>query len=172
MKTSKQLVALVLTGAIFIGHKSDTRLQNIHQSPMNNVEDFAISVFSSIKSNDFNSFIALLPSAPFTLNLSSLGRRKKEDIIITAEAFTQLKENYQNQFNLIILALHAQGLTLNDIELDKIIAEFDRDEDFKVTEIYLILSTPKGRYRIRIEDCLKVESKYLPAQLKWYGQTP
>ncbi|MBK7057078.1 MAG: hypothetical protein IPH52_18920 [Leptospiraceae bacterium] len=41
--------------------------------------------------------------------------------------------------------------------------------NFKLKEIYLILNSIKGRYRIRIEDCFNIDGKLLPEQLKWFG---
>lgn len=173
-QTVRNKILLIGVAIILVVSFSYKLFPNINQSqtntnPTNTIVPFAVSVFNSIKSNDFNSFVALLPSAPFTLNLSSL-EHKKENITITAEAFVQMRTNYQIQFNSIISALNVEGLTLSDIDLHKIIAEFDGGDNFQVVEVYLILNTIKGRYRIRIEDCFKIEDKYLPGQLKWYGQ--
>jgi hypothetical protein len=153
----------ILFIAFVIGFMPISEAQN---SP--NIQDFSIRFFNSLKSNDFNGFIILLPTPPFTINLKSLGQGK-ENITITKEEFEKWKTNYQNQFNSILSAIKTEGLILADLKLDKIIVEYDNDNKFQTQEIYLILNSIKGRYRIRIEDCFNIDGKLLPEQLKWFG---
>lgn len=166
MKILKLLILLVVFG--YSINCSSQDLQKKANEPIYIVEDFAKSVFSSIKNNNFDTFIGLLPSPPFIIDIKSIDPTAT-DLSITKESFLNYKSNYQYGFNEIISQINKEGIILNDIKLDKINVEYESRSKFQIVEIYLIISTMKGDYKIRIEDCFKVEGKYFPEQLKWEG---
>lgn len=168
MKNLNHYWSALLTSVLLLNFVSCTNAQVTGQNTSDNIEDFAVAAFNSIKNNNFDSFAILLPKAPFTLSFTDHGRQKS--IAIGTNEYEQFKSNFKSQFNSIITAISMEGLSLETIRLDKIITEYDSDNNFQAVEIYLVLNTEKGRYRIRLEDCFKVNGKYFPGQLKWCGQ--
>jgi hypothetical protein len=170
MKNQKRLFLLIFVWNLSLACASQGMQQKIDQQPQTNVEDFAAAVFNSLKNNDFNSYINLLPSPPFTIDLISIAQAK-ENLVFTKDSFLEYKSNSQYQFNQLIEQMRSEGIALNEMKLYNIIVEFGKEGKFKVINIYLVIKTlNSNKYRIRIEDCFKVGNKYFPESLKWYGQ--
>lgn len=169
MINRKYVLLLSLISVIVCFRNYEINAQSISQSQTVRIEDFAVSVFNTIKENDFNTFINLLPKPPYTISFVERGRQ--ESITIGISEFEENKKNLQFQFNSIIETFISEGVSPQQkFILDKIITEYDRDNNFQTIEIYLVIITDKGKYRIRIEDCFIANGKYLPEQLKWVGQ--
>lgn len=133
-----------------------------------NVVALGSLVFDALTKNDAGIILNALRTPPYSMSFADRGRQKS--ITIGVSEYEQMQSTLQHGFIAVRDSFLAEGLALNDLRLDKIIAEYDNDNQFRIVEIYLVINTSKGRYRVRIEDCLRTGDKYFIENLKWLGQ--
>lgn len=143
-------------------------LGNSGNSEQINVVALGSLVFNAITKNDVNIILNALRTPPYTVSFVDRGQPKS--VTVGLSEYKQLQSSLQYGFNEIRESFLAEGLTLDKLRLDKIIAEYDGDNHFQVVEIYLVINTNKGRYRVRVEDCFRTGDKYFIENLKWLGQ--
>ena len=62
----------------------------------------------------------------------------------------------------------SQTINNKNLKLEKI--ETESNIPFQFTEIFLTIRNRNEKYKIRIEDCLTHNGKYLPEQLKFWKE--
>jgi hypothetical protein len=137
------------------------------------VQRFANGAATAIAASDFASLLALMPKPPFVVTLDARGERQV--ITYDARTFAQRTAPLREQFQSIISALAAEGVQAGSVTFEGMTIEENDNATvlgggFPVN-IYILLGSPNGTYRIRLEDCIRSNDRYLPEQLKWYGKS-
>lgn len=121
-----------------------------------NVNEFVKEFLICLINEDFERLKKSFPKPPFNVIL------KKKLVPITADAYNQYIKQFELSFKNLTEAFRSYQITLEKIE-----TETDSTKEFTPVEIFItIMTNSNERYRIRLEDCIRYNGKFLPGQLK------
>ncbi|MCX7552129.1 hypothetical protein [Xanthomarina sp. F2636L] len=153
----KKIKNLVLVTFFMIINSTYCYSQSKTNEKVKTTNEFAIEFYECLKNNDFERLKINLPKAPFDIYL----KQKQKNLTFTTEMLNKILKNLEINFVLISQIIKDKNLKLEKIETES-------ESPFQATEIFLTVRNGNDIYKIRIEDCLIHNGKYLPEQLKFW----
>jgi hypothetical protein len=130
-------------------------------------EDFGISIFYSIRDNNFNEFIKFLPVIGDTVSYLDESN-KAQKVVINDKMINEMKDRFKFSFQIVqddlLQEMKSQNIDKSQVVLEQITTEFEVNDNMNIQnvgiEIFLNIRVRNIRYTIRIEDNIKTNNGY------------